>query len=659
MPTLVETTWRLPDEEDYRKVLAELEAKFEDDEKRLQNHLFWRTFNSRDGWFGKNRARNIWSRDEQGNLVRQKQRMTRREWIESHVKIRDKAGKLVPLILNAAQRRMECWVLRMERAGIPIRIIACKCRQIGYSTYAKAFELWLCVHEDYTSCLIIADTQDRARLLLQIANTARENMPRMDEDGNWEMHMRAEARYSLAWSAPFHSEIQITSSETPGAGRGGTRRVLVMDEKAFWSNAEDVMGAVGPSLPSLPGTYAFSISTANGAFGLYHDEFMAAWEMRDIPLRQRVTNSLEACAVSIFFAFYENPEYRWTRQFNQPELPEKLAEEIQASLDDEEKWILSQRYFERGRGWRQVDLDQIAWWRAALHGDVCHGDRNLRRQEYAYSVSTCFTSSGRRVFDPDTLERYAREARQPLWRGKLEPEGLDPRASRRVDDFYGGLCIWREPEESRQYVIGIDAAGGAENSDFAAAVVIDAETCEVVAIWRVRMASQPWGVACTRLGWLYNEAMLAFETFPSAFGLAAAHAAVGAGYQEVYTRHRENVATKDHTDLLGFHTNATTKPLLISRIQESLAARSPIPALGLVQELQARSYDPETGKMVGKGHDDQVMGYGIALYVRDLCWTAAPLRREPEKGTTESDRFWELRRKRRGGSGSKGRRWIA
>ena len=164
-----------------------------------------------------------------------------------------------------------------------------------------------------------------------------------------------------------------------------------------------MIAADGPSLPALPNTYGFSISTANGDFGLFREEFMAAWELRELTLQQRITSSLESCTVAIFFAWFENPEYRWTQQFNQPVLPEKLADEIRSSLDDEEKWLLEQRFFERRRGWRQVDLDQIAWWRAALHGDVCHGDRNLRRQEYAYSVTSCFISSGRRVFDPDTL----------------------------------------------------------------------------------------------------------------------------------------------------------------------------------------------------------------------------------------------------------------
>lgn len=658
--TSPDVEWSLPSKEQLKRAYDEFEQKFGADTESINSHLFWRTYGTEDGWFGKKRPRNVWSRDSKGNLIRLKARMRRREWIESHVMIRDKRGKLVPMVYNPAQRRLEAWVLRMERAQIPVRIVALKCRQIGWSTYSEAFALYMCLHEAYMSALIVADTQERAKMLLQIAHIAREHIPRFDDDKeSWEFKMKAEARYSIAWAAPMNSEIQITSSESGSAGRGGTRRFVQMDEKAFWTDAQEVMAALGPSLPSMPGTYGFSISTANGDYGLFRDEFMAAWKLRHIKFADRL-KSIETAAIAIFFAWFENPEYRWTVQFNQKRLPDELAAEIEKSLDEEERWLLEQRYFQRGVGWKQVDLDQIAWWRAALHGDVCHGDRNMRRQEYAYSPETCFVSSGRRVFDPEILGKYAREVTQPQSRGSLVQGEAGERSFVFKSDYHGGLHIWKEPVQGRSYVIGADAAGGAEKSDFAAAVVIEAETCEVVAIYQVRMPSVPWGETCARLGWKYNEAMLAFETFPSAFGLAAAHAAVQLGYQEIFTRHRENVATMDQTDLLGFHTNVSTKPLLISRIQETLAARSPIPAGILIDELVAQSYDPETGKMVCKGHDDVLMSFGIALYVRDLCWTQGLLRPEPERARTESDDFWNRRSRFLGSQPkNKGRKWIA
>lgn len=440
------TTWAAPRGDVLQKTIDEI-AKQTSNAKLRDNFLFWKAYSTDTGWYGTRQPRNRWSRDAQGNLVREKMRQRRREWIESHVYIRGKSGKLVALVLNPAQRKLEAQIIRMERAGIPVRICALKARQVGYSTYSSAIMLWLALHESQTSCLLIADTQKRAKELLRISSTMRKNIPHLiDNAKKWNFELTSEATYSTAWGDPFNSEIDISSSETDGAGRGGTRRIVVMDEKALWSNPHDVMAALGPSMPLVPGNYGLTISTANGDFGLFRDEFMAAWKKRHMKLPERLTLA-ETCTLAIFVAWYEQPEYRWTAMNGRAELPAELAAEITRTLDDEERMLLDQRYFQRGVGWRHVDLDQIAWWRAILHSDVCHGDPNLRRQEYAYSPETAFLSSGRRTFNVSALMGYAQRAQPPIWTGSIGPalKG-EPGRSRLTPDLRGWLTVWKHPE---------------------------------------------------------------------------------------------------------------------------------------------------------------------------------------------------------------------
>lgn len=219
----------------------------------------------------------------------------------------------------------------------------------------------------------------------------------------------------------------------------------------------------------------------------------------------------------------------------------------------------------------------------------------------------------------------------------------------------GPLKIWQHPVPGRSYVIGIDSSGGGPDGDFAAAVVLDAEACAVVAIWRDHVPAIPWGKCCARLGHFYNLAMLSFETHPSAHGLSAAHAAAGMGYPKLFRHRMYGRTTRDSTDEVGFHTTSVTKPQCIDRVKQALDDNCPIPSQDLVDELRLQRWDvPKTGlqrqgapRMVTASrseHDDLVMSYAIALMSRDICWVAGQLRAEKVGPKTESERYWHAQR---------------
>lgn len=209
--------------------------------------------------------------------------------------------------------------------------------------------------------------------------------------------------------------------------------------------------------------------------------------------------------------------------------------------------------------------------------------------------------------------------------------------------------VWAHPEHEHDYIVASDTAGGGAHGDFSVAVVLEAETCDLVAAWRERADSHVWGQKCARLATYYNEAMLAFETQPSTHGLAAAEAAISFGYKRIYRNRRQDTYTKAWTESIGFHTHAGTKPVLIDRIKKQRDAGSVIPWEELLLELKHQQWDDRTAtnvpKMVSSGHDDCVMSYAIALRVRDECY-ARRLVRHIEKGpVTAADHFWARRDK--------------
>lgn len=191
----------------------------------------------------------------------------------------------------------------------------------------------------------------------------------------------------------------------------------------------------------------------------------------------------------------------------------------------------------------------------------------------------------------------------------------------------GGLSIWSWPDPARRYVIGVDSAAGVSGGDFSVAEVLDMETCEQVAEWHGLYDPTDWGRRCARLGWLYGEGVLAFETYPTAHGLSAARAAEAAGYRNLYRRQRLDEITRKFTTSLGWHTNVQTKGLMVNRVRLAIQEGHRIRSETLLRELRSmRLGDTEPGareKIVAPDHDDCHDAYAIALCVRDAYYHEA------------------------------------
>lgn len=400
-------------------------------EDQRESHAFHATYNRAAGVYSDRQKANLWWYDDEGKLCRLKRRMSRREWIEANFYIQAKNGDIIPLKLNRAQRRFECWVLRMERAGVPIRIIILKARQLGFSTYVQAIMFEKVLRGSRVRALIVADTNERSEILLAMAHLANVEMPKpewmqnivvkevkkgnhtswvaergIDEDcdGKWDFRMRSKASSSLMWDSPLDGTIKVTSAEVAAPGRGGTRQLLHMSETAYWANAGQKAAGVLGSLPKIPGTYAFNESTANGASGWFYDDFWRGWKERDVKLENRVFPW-----VSLFFAWFEHEEYYWTKAWGQGRsMSEKEQRQIVDTLDENEEWLLKQTYFRRwtpddewvqterngklvwarkGVGVRKVGLDQLKWRRTMIQDPEIHHDLNKFRQEYPACVT--------------------------------------------------------------------------------------------------------------------------------------------------------------------------------------------------------------------------------------------------------------------------------
>lgn len=361
----------------------------------VTNHLYWLLYSKEEGKYKK---------------------LRRRQWIERYVHVIAKKGRrMVPFILNPPQRQLMARIYRMERAGVPIRIIILKARQLGFSTLVQAIIAEYVFRTKNARALVIAHRKDTAALLLEMTHRTRRYLKREGGD-KWDFENRSSSRSRYRIGEPFESEIEITSAEVAEPGHGDTCGIMHMSEGSRWPDATTKRKGVLQIVPDDPETMIFDESTANGDTGAFRDEFWKAWNERDLSL---TSHKRTTAWQGMFFPWQAMPEYRWTNTMGSGrELPEDLVQEIKDTITDEEKVLLETTYFERGVGWRKVDYDQLAWRRFTIQ-DKCGGSLRQFHEQYPAFPEEAFLASGQPLYDPAKIRALLDLAavNPYIWRG--------------------------------------------------------------------------------------------------------------------------------------------------------------------------------------------------------------------------------------------------
>lgn len=399
------------------------------------NHLFLALYHAETGLYPR-RGGSMWVGGE-----RFRHFLTRRQWIEAFFTLKPKTTPKVLMKMNQPQRGLEVQMLRMERARVPVRVNILKARQQGFSSDAQACAFETVTRGENERALVIGDVDARAELIIGMAHVALANVPKWGKE-LFSFKLASQAAGHIEWARPILGEIDIESARQEGAGRGGTRKFLHITETAFWTVPPDKSAGVLESLPDEVGSIGLNESTANGDQGWFASEWKAGWRDRDKPFSEQLGSWS-----SIFSPWWAHPEYCWSRTFGggQP-LPPKVEKHIKATLDEEETWLLKQRYIRRwkptdpwelvrrklkgggtvevwrrvGVGWRFVDFDQLAWRRKKIANYRGKGGVQTFNQEHPSRPEVAFQSSGSRIFDPVILQEYSRKVRAPLWRGEIK-----------------------------------------------------------------------------------------------------------------------------------------------------------------------------------------------------------------------------------------------
>jgi len=540
---------------------------------------------------------------------------------ERNLVIKHKITKqLVPFKLNWAQKMFVDLIIADLRAGVPIRYIILKARQMGFSTVIEALCYWWTSTHRYVTSVIIAHEKNAVSTLYKMFrryyeyshphfqpdrkyNTKQELTFDVSDDEKKQAAERGETPQGL------QSEIK-TMVAADGRGRSDNINFFHGSEVAFWDDSADIVSSALQAVPMAPESFVFLESTANGIGGYFYDEWQLA-------------KRGESQFTPLFFAWHQHYEY---------ELP-ATAEDL-GFLDDEEQDLVA--LFE------EEGYDPDSWWRKIAWRRrkklEFRTDPKKFYQEYPSTPEEAFLASGRPVFDTKMLqamEKIAIDAAKtlPYKCGEIlknsdtsSAEKFIFRESRRTGEVDPTpLRLWWLPEKNHKYVMGVDVSEGIEiessrgrEPDYSVVDVIDVTTRRTVARWRGYIDPDLLGELCFNIGMFYNRALVGIEI--NNHGLTTATNLKNNFYRNLYMRESaEDDQFQVRTTKFGWRTDKKTKPVMINELVRSIRENDIID-LDIVFIRECLSYvRKDDGSMQAQEgqHDDCVMAKAIALQMAD------------------------------------------
>jgi hypothetical protein len=422
--------------------------------------------------------------------------------------------------------------------------IVLKARQVGITTYVAARFFVQTITRPGTLTVQVAHSQESAESIFNIVQRFWENLPGCVRAGAL---VKSRSNVRQVVFPRLDSEYRVETADD-NAGRGMTIHNLHCSEVSRWpGGGTETLASLRAAV--VPDGEVVLESTPNGAGGAFYGE----WQRAN-----------ETGYAQHFFPWWYEEGYR--------EIVRK-GEIFQLTAEESE---LVERH--------GLTEGQIAWrrnqWKAL---------RNLAGQEYAEDASACFLASGECVFDLESVGKAAVGAGEAV----------------RSDDN-GRLKIWFPAQEGREYIIGVDTAGGGSDGDYACAEVIERGLGLQCAELRGHFPPLELARRVVELAQSYAHALVAVERNNHGHGVLA------------HLRDMEypNIFEKDGQ--AGWLTSAATRPAMIENMVAVMISKPELfQSFQLLEECRTFIRRADGNAAAAEGtHDDCVMSMAIALAVR-------------------------------------------
>lgn len=562
-------------------------------------------------------------------------------WAATFVFIKRKGGGSDVLFrLTYPQRKFVERLESLRKQDKPIRLVMLKARQWGGSTTSQIYMAWLqLVHKVGLNSLIIAhqgtgsdeikDMFDRMikaypiEMLHKLGEAYAPNESKMVGVGKSGSIYRVPQR---------NCKIKIGTAERPDSCRGGDYNLVHLSEVGIWKatdgkRPEDIVRSACKGVLYQPYTMIIYESTANGVGNFFHREYIDA---RDNPHSQ---------FRSMFVAWFD---------IEQNTLPIDNIEEFATTLyDNRNNTNEASNREESGRYlwslWqRGATLEGINWYIIERAGVQTHGEMAA---ECPSDDVEAFVNSGASVFDKYRVEPLRKACRDPRKVGDIyanEDEGEGALQGVRFrEDHQGQLWIWDMPDAPDpqnvvldRYLTVVDVGGRSNKADWSVVVVYDrfammdgGKPC-VVAQWYGHIDIDLLAWKAAQIAAFYDNSLLVIESNTlethdrerdvdgdqSHYVLNQ----IKDVYPNLYARRQsEEDIRQGIPRKYGFHTNVSTKPMIISNlikvVREGMYIERDQRCLNemLVYE---KKQNGSFGAVQGE-HDDLVMTRAIGLHI--------------------------------------------
>lgn len=580
-------------------------------------------------------------------------------WAASYAYIKRKGGGDDMLfVLNRPQRILVAALEEQRRAGKPIRLILLKARQWGGSTCTQLYMAWLqMVHREGLNSLIIAHqsaaTEEIKDMFDRMVNAyplrllyPPDEKPPKKEERRMERVGRSGSAFRIVRR---NCKVKVGTAERPDSCRGGDYNLVHCSEVGVWKatkgkTPEQILRSACSGVLLKPLTMILFESTANGTGNFFHREYEAA-------------KRGESQFSSLFIPWYCIEQYS-----EPPEDPEAFAAALlkgrgqtEAQSDRRQPGRYLWRLWESG-----ATLEAINWY---VRERSKYGEHGLMAAEYPSDDIEAFVHSGAKVFDKYKVEDLRRGCRPPRFRGDVDAEALSGKGALRGlrfnEDEFGGLAVWNlpdsEPGFSDRYLAVVDIGGRSDKADWSVIAVFDRKFMAsggkpaLVAQWRGHTDIDLLAWRAVRIAAFYHKALLVVESNTletrdrdrmvdgdqSLFILNQ----IREVYPNLYARRQSDEDVRQGMPRkYGFHTNVSTKPMIISTlvrvIREGLYAERDEGCLDEYLTYERRP-NGSYGALPGR-HDDLLMTRAIGLHI---CFSEMPVPRPlPVAGSVASRR---------------------
>ena len=533
-------------------------------------------------------------------------------WARTMTTISDKGkGRDTAFTLNRPQRAYLKALENLRLQEKPIDIILLKARQWGGSTLTQLYMLWIqLVHRRNWNSIICGDIEKQSSIVAGMLAKVIARYPQWATGGEkltTSPYQGAQKTRVISWS---NSRYSLGSAQKPDSLRSEDISMAHLTEVGLWKatqgrKPEDLVQSIFGSIASGPYTMKVIESTAKGVGNFFHRTWTDAVNLR---------NNFTPVFIPWFMIdLYSKP------------LKEADYGSFIESMDEYEHNL-----FELG-----ATLEAIAWYRDKRRELP---DEWRLFSEFPSTPNEAFQSTGRRVFKISYVNEARKSCCPPPFVGDIVC--TEKNNSKFIEATPGeresgnNLSVWLMPDTScnlrDRYVVTVDVGGTGNKSDYSCIVVADRIAMpdggvpEIAACWHGHIEHDRLAWKAVEIARAYNNALLVIESntletegtegnnFEYILNEIAGH------YSNLYCRTSQTEIKQGRPRRWGFHTNSSTKPMVINFLIKALRDDLYIErCLQTTYELDLYEFK-ENGKEMGAvegNHDDRVMATAI------LVWT--------------------------------------